>query len=160
MQKALEHNSDEDNEYLQNNLLPLLEYMCTLKSDTGVYGFFKEDGDRFHSAQVKVTIVNKPNQARDMSVMGDGIIDLGEAMRWVKNGGKIARKGWNSDKQYVYYVPAASYPAHRNVNGTMMEDPDTMVPYNAYLAIMTPNGTVSTWAPSGSDALATDYILL
>jgi len=142
MQKALEHNSDEDNEYLQNNLLPLLEYMCTLKSDTGVYGFFKEDGDRFHSAQVKVTIVNKPNQARDMSVMGDGIIDLGEAMRWVKNGGKIARKGWNS------------------VNGTMMEDPDTMVPYNAYLAIMTPNGTVSTWAPSGSDALATDYILL
>lgn len=86
--------------------------------------------------------------------------DIGDAVTWLKNGGKVARKGWNSAEQYVYYVPAASYPAHRNINGTMVEDENTMVAYNAYLAIKTPNGTVSTWAPSCADTLATDYILI
>lgn len=87
-------------------------------------------------------------------------VEIGQAMLWVKNGGKIARAGWNSTEQFVYHVPAASYPAHRNLNGTMVEDEDTMVAYNAYLAIKTPNGTVSTWAPSCADALATDYVLI
>lgn len=88
-------------------------------------------------------------------------VDIGEAIRWVKNGGKFIRKGWNSDKQYVYYVPAAAYPAHRNVNGTMVgEYENDMIEYNHYLAIKTPDGTVSTWAPSCADALATDFILI
>lgn len=86
--------------------------------------------------------------------------EIGQAILWVKEGGKFARAGWNSQEQYVYYVPAASYPAHRNKMGTMIEDSnDGMVEYNAYLAIRTPNGTVSTWAPSCADALAEDYIL-
>lgn len=87
--------------------------------------------------------------------------DIGSAVNHAKQGGKFARNGWNSLEQYVYYVPAASYPAQRNLNGTMIgEFEDDMVEYNDYLAIKLPNGTVSPWAPSGSDAVATDFILL
>lgn len=88
------------------------------------------------------------------------MVDIGQAIQWVKNGGLISRKGWNNPAQVVYYVPAASYPAQRNTLGTWEEeDKEVMVAYNHYLAIKLPDGTVSTWAPSCSDTLATDYIL-
>lgn len=88
-------------------------------------------------------------------------VNIGVAVEWVKRGGKFSRKGWNGADQVVYYVPAAAYPAQRNTNGTWLEeDKEVMVEYNHYLAIKHPDGTVSTWAPSCSDTLATDYILL
>lgn len=86
--------------------------------------------------------------------------DFGSAVHLLKMGKKVARKGWNGAGMYVYYVPAASYPAQRNSKSTMAgEFPDDMVPYREYLALKTAQGDVATWAPSVSDALATDWCL-
>lgn len=86
--------------------------------------------------------------------------DFGSAIYLLKMGKKVARKGWNGAGMYVYYVPAASYPAQRNSKSTMAgEFPDDMVPYREYLALKTAQGDVATWAPSVSDALATDWCL-
>lgn len=84
-------------------------------------------------------------------------MDFGQAIWNVKNGSKIAREGWNGKGMFVYYVPAASYPAMTDVAKETFGD---IVQYNAYLAIKTANGTVSTWAPSGSDALADDWMCI
>lgn len=87
--------------------------------------------------------------------------EIGAAVIWLKNGGKITRTGWNGKDLVVYYVPAASYPAQRNSNLTQAgEYHDDMVPYAPYLALKSPNGIITPWAPSVSDTLATDYILL
>lgn len=86
--------------------------------------------------------------------------DFGSAVYLLKIGKKVARKGWNGAGMYVYYVPAASYPAQRNSKSTMAgEFPDDMVPYREYLALKTAQGDVATWAPSCSDSLATDWCL-
>ena len=86
--------------------------------------------------------------------------DFGSAVHLLKMGKKVARKGWNGAGMYVYYVPAASYPAQRNSKSTMAgEFPDDMVPYREYPALKTAQGDVATWAPSVSDALATDWCL-
>ena len=73
---------------------------------------------------------------------------------------EVARAGWNGKGMYVYYVPAASYPVERNNLETMGgEFENDMVPYREYLALKTAQGDVATWAPSVSDALATDWCL-
>ena len=75
-------------------------------------------------------------------------------------GKKVARKGWNGNGMFVYYVPAASYPVERNNLETMGgEFENDMVPYREYLALKTAQGDVATWSPSVSDALATDWCL-
>lgn len=86
--------------------------------------------------------------------------DFGSAVYLLKIGKKVARKGWNGSGMFVYYVPAASYPVERNNLETMGgQFPDDMVPYREYLALKTAQGDVATWAPSVSDALATDWCL-
>lgn len=86
--------------------------------------------------------------------------DFGIAIRKLKEGKRVMRAGWNGKGMFVYYVPAASYPVERNNLETMGgQFPDDMVPYREYLALKTAQGDVATWAPSVSDALATDWCL-
>jgi hypothetical protein len=81
-------------------------------------------------------------------------MNIGEAVSHAKLGYRVARKGWNGKGMYVYYVPAASYPAKTEVAKKEFGD---MVPYREYLAIKTAQGDVATWSPSGSDTLAEDW---
>lgn len=83
-------------------------------------------------------------------------LSFGEAIKAIKGGSKIARAGWNGKGMFVYLVPAASYPAQTGAAKSFFGD-GGMVPYNAYMAIKNVDNTVSTWAPSGSDALAEDW---
>ena len=86
--------------------------------------------------------------------------DFGSAVYLLKTGKKVARAGWNGKGMFVYYVPAASYPAQRNTKGVLVGDyPEDMVPYAAYLALKTASGEVVPWTVSQSDALATDWML-
>ena len=81
---------------------------------------------------------------------------FGDAITALKNGAKVARAGWNGKGMFVYLVPANSYPAQTGAAKTFFGD-GGMVPYNAYLALKGMDDTVSTWAPSGSDALSEDW---
>jgi hypothetical protein len=73
----------------------------------------------------------------------------------LKEGEKVARKGWNGKGMFAYYVAPASYPARMNViKGVFEED---LVPYRGYFALKTAQNDVATWVPSGSDILATDW---
>jgi hypothetical protein len=89
---------------------------------------------------------------------------FGLAVEGLKRGCKVARKGWNGRQadgtnMFVYLVPAKEYPAYTEVAKAEWGE-DGLVPYNAYLAIKTAAGSVSTWAPSCSDALAEDWMIL
>ena len=43
------------------------------------------------------------------------LVDFGEAIKLLKNGKKVSRKGWNGVGMYAYYVPANSYPASTEI---------------------------------------------
>ena len=83
-------------------------------------------------------------------------LTFGLAIEALKLGKKVARAGWNGAGQFVYLVPANSYPAQTGVAKQFFGD-GAMVPYRAYLALKTAQGDVATWAPSCSDALADDW---
>ena len=84
---------------------------------------------------------------------------FGLAVEAMKKGLKVARAGWNGKGMFAYYVPAASYPAQTDVARQHFGE-SAMVPYNAYMALKGADGAVSAWAPSGSDALADDWVVV
>ena len=83
-------------------------------------------------------------------------MNFGDAIRELKAGEKLCRTGWNGKGLFVYYVPAASYPAQTGVAKEFFGE-GALVPYEAYLAIKNASGTVSTWVPSINDVLAEDW---
>lgn len=84
-------------------------------------------------------------------------LTFGLAVEMAKKGHKIARTGWNGANMYAYIVPAASYPAKTDI--AKAEFGET-VPYREYWALKTAQNDVATWAPSGSDSLAEDWIII
>ena len=86
-------------------------------------------------------------------------LNFGQAIEALKQGKKVAREGWNGSNMFAYYVPASSYPAQTGIAKQYFGE-NEMVPYRAYLALKTAQNDVATWAPSGSDALAEDWIIL
>lgn len=83
---------------------------------------------------------------------------FGQAIEALKAGKRVAREGWNGKGMFLYYVPAASYPAQRNKFGTMAGVfPDDMVPYCAYIAMKTAQNNVVPWLASQTDVLAEDW---
>lgn len=88
-------------------------------------------------------------------------MNFGDALALLKQGERAARRGWNGKGMFIYHVPAASYPAHRNERGTMVGlFPDDMVPYGAYLAMKTAQNNVVPWLASQTDILAEDWIIV
>lgn len=85
------------------------------------------------------------------------LVDFGEAIRLLKDGKKLSRKGWNGSGMYAYYVPANSYLA---TTETARKEFGELVPYRAYLALKTAQKDVSTWNPSTTDCLAEDWFVV
>jgi hypothetical protein len=85
------------------------------------------------------------------------LVDFGEAIRLLKDGKKVSRKGWNGLGMYAYYVPANSYPA---TTESARKEFGELVPYRAYLALKTAQKDVSTWNPSTTDCLAEDWFVV
>ena len=88
-------------------------------------------------------------------------MNFGSALNALKAGAKLQRSGWNGKGMFIYYVPSASYPASRNLLGTMKGMfPDDMVPYGAYIAMKTAQNNVVPWLASQTDVLAEDWQIL
>lgn len=91
----------------------------------------------------------------------DDNLTFGDALELLKQGNRLARKGWNGAGQFVYYVPENKYPANNNPNSPVVGlFENDLVPYRAYLALKTAQNDVATWVPSISDLLANDWVVV
>lgn len=82
-------------------------------------------------------------------------MDIGMAIYKMKQGCRLARRGWNGKNMFCYYVHAAKYPAMMDaIKGVFVRDE---VPYGAYIAMMTAAGNVIPWLASPADLLAEDW---
>jgi hypothetical protein len=81
-------------------------------------------------------------------------MNFGEALEAVKNGGKIARRGWNGKGQYVFLIGGMELTGFvaRNKFGDFA---------TGALAIKTSNDVIQVgWLASQTDMLASDWYLL
>ncbi len=86
-------------------------------------------------------------------------MNFGSALEALKHGHKVSRAGWNGKGMFVYLVPANSYPAQTGAAKSHFGE-GAMIPYEPYFAIKNASNTISTWAPSVNDCLATDWELV
>ena len=100
-----------------------------------------------------------PKAAFDEAYRETSGMTFGLAVEALKKGFKVARAGWNGKGMFIYYVPAAAYPAQTGA-AKLYFGVGSLVPYNAYLAIKNVDNTVSTWVPSINDCLAEDYMVV
>ena len=82
-------------------------------------------------------------------------MDFGEAIKLVKQGERISRRGWNGKEQYVEMARDISY---RAANGDIV-NPDHEAIGNCALAFVGTSGVQLGWLASQADMLAEDWIV-
>lgn len=84
------------------------------------------------------------------------MMDFGEAIRCLKDGDAVARKGWRGygKGMFLYYVGPNSYPAQTKVARYLIGE---QVPYLGYIAMKTATGQVVPWLASQTDVLSEDW---
>ena len=86
----------------------------------------------------------------------DGM-NFGLAIEAMKKGLRVARAGWNGKGMFLYYVPANHYPPVTQIAKETFGD---LVPYDAYIAMKTVQGSAVPWLASQTDMLADDWTIV
>lgn len=85
---------------------------------------------------------------------------FGAAVEAAKIGHKVARAGWNGSGMYAIIMPG--YPDGIEVNENTQKahglPAGTKLVFRPYWQLFTAQKDIATWAPSGSDTLAEDWM--
>lgn len=80
-------------------------------------------------------------------------MDFGQAIWNLKNGNKLARKGWNGKKQYIELATSISY---KNTNEEIINAEHEAIG-NKAIAFVGTSGVQLGWLASQADMLAEDW---
>ena len=122
----------------------LVEYLDGGKPNTAAYAGYVSwsPKEQFDNAYRKIT--NMP---------------FGMAVEAMKKGHKVARSGWNGSGMFAYLVQGSTFTVNRApLLGIYPEG--TEINYRPHIDLKTADGSIATWAPSGSDALAEDWYIV
>lgn len=83
-------------------------------------------------------------------------MDFGDAIRVLKNGGRVARDGWNGVGMFLYLVPGSTFAVNRPpLLGIYPEG--HVVTYRSHIDMVTADGSAVPWVASQTDILADDW---
>lgn len=87
---------------------------------------------------------------------GVATFSFGEAIKYLKRGMKVARKGWNGKNQYIELASGIGYV---NANGEVV-NPDHEAIGNKAIAFVGTSGVQLGWLASQADMLAEDWVFM
>lgn len=85
---------------------------------------------------------------------GEATFSFGEAVKYLKRGMKVARKGWNGKKQYIQLATGISY---KDAEGVIVNCNHDSIG-NKAIAFVGTSGVQMGWLASQADMLAEDWI--
>ena len=85
---------------------------------------------------------------------GEATFSFGEAIKYLKRGMKVARKGWNGKKQYIQLATGISY----KIAGGEVVNCDHDAIGNMAVAFVGTSGVQMGWLASQADMLAEDWV--
>ena len=85
---------------------------------------------------------------------GEATFSFGEAIKYLKRGMKVARKGWNGKKQYIQRASGISYKTADNQIVNCEHDAIG----NKAVAFVGTSGVQMGWLASQADMLAEDWV--
>ena len=83
-------------------------------------------------------------------------MDFGEAIKLLKSGKKVARKGWNGKSQYIQLATGISY---KSADGEIANCEHDAIG-NKAIAFVGTSGVQMGWLASQADMLAEDWVLV
>ena len=84
---------------------------------------------------------------------GEALVSFSDAIRYLKRGLKVARKGWNGKNQYIELATGISY---KNAAGEIINCEHDAIG-NQAIAFVGTSGVQMGWLASQSDMLAEDW---
>ena len=87
---------------------------------------------------------------------GEVIFSFGDAIKYVKRGLKLKRKGWNGKKQYIQLATGISY---KDASGDIINCEHDAIG-NMAIAFVGTSGVQMGWLASQADMLAEDWALM
>ena len=85
---------------------------------------------------------------------GEATFSFGEAVKYLKRGFKVARKGWNGKKQYIQLATGISY---KTAGGEVVNCEHDAIG-NKAVAFVGTSGVQMGWLASQADMLAEDWV--
>lgn len=87
-------------------------------------------------------------------------MNFGKALEdFVKQGGKVAREGWNGKGMFIFLVPGSRFQVNRPpLLGIYPEG--TTINYGGHIDIKAVDGSIRPWVASQSDLLADDWTVV
>ena len=85
---------------------------------------------------------------------GEATFGFGDAIRYLKRGLRVARKGWNGKKQYIQLASGISYVA---ADGQLVNCEHDAIG-NQAIAFIGTSGVQMGWLASQADMLAEDWV--
>ena len=85
---------------------------------------------------------------------GKATFSFGEAVKYLKRGFKVARKGWNGKKQYIQLATGISY---KTAGGEVVNCEHDAIG-NKAVAFVGTSGVQMGWLASQADMLAEDWV--
>lgn len=83
-------------------------------------------------------------------------MDFSTALRAIKEGERVARRGWNGKGMFVFLVPGSKFEVNRPpLLGIYPEG--TEINYHAHVDMRTADGQIVPWLCSQTDMLAEDW---
>ena len=80
------------------------------------------------------------------------------ALKQLKSGSKVARKGWNGKGMFIFLVPGSTFKASKPpLTGIYPEG--TEIEYHAHIDMKTAQGYIVPWLASQTDILANDWVI-
>ena len=125
-----------------------------------------KDGDEIDIRETQVPDYTFSNIASDEWVMADNrncpelggvnTFSFGEAIKYLKRGMKVARKGWNGKNQYIQLATAISY---KSPDGEIVNCNHDAIG-NRAIAFIGTSGVQMGWLASQADMLAEDWVFV
>ena len=89
----------------------------------------------------------------------DGGMDFGSAIRALKDGKKVARRGWNGKGMFIFKAEADSMDYHTQANLSCIKD--VVKESNDFLVMKTADNKLQPgWLASQSDMLSEDWMIV
>ena len=83
---------------------------------------------------------------------GEATFSFGEAVKYLKRGYKVTRKGWNGKGMYLFKSPKMGCQMYEKYTGKEIND------LQEFIALKTVDDTLVPWLPSQTDVLSEDWI--
>lgn len=136
----------------------------TVPTLEGNYKFTRDDmlmiGVRGEIYPCKINIFNETYDIVE-NIENTGL-DFGEALKLMKQGKKLARRGWNGKGMFVVYQKGYpnGIPCNKQTAEAWGMKEGELFKCDPYLQISTTDGSHAMWVPSIRDCLANDWSVI